>query len=554
MIGNSLALFVLCVNGDITFKDPLMKPLFIPITKILPIFETHKNWINDKLDGPLNYLVTIWSLFTFLVPRWFNLTLSLDDWTFILTVTMIMKIWPFYPITSFLTSSISNFKIVLHRRALMVLLLPKLSNYYLLTDPLKLNPTFLTGLLITSMAKPILLYRDKCYVPKDLKIHQEIVAQYHDVPTAGHPRELETYNALRVHYWWPGMRTFIKNYVKGCAFCQQFKINRHPTKPALMPIPGPISTRPFAQLSMDFITDLPPTKGYNSIFSVVDHGLTKGIILVPWTKLGATANATVTMMLDHVFKRFGLPDKVITDRGPQFASGMFRELMKHLGVQTSLSTAYHPQTDGTTEWFNQEIEAYLSIYCTSHPEDWVDALPVLEFTHNNWQHSDWKNTPFELMMGVSRLATPLVHEYMKYPSVEERVRSLTNMHEEALAAHEFAQNHMLQWITSNFQPFIIGQKVWLEARNLKMIYNKKIAPKCEGPFTITNVLSPLTYSLDLPLVNGTGLVMGSHGYGYEFLDPWQTRTPPPVGVAGLLDVTSHQWCCHLIHLHRLNEC
>jgi len=55
-----------------------------------------------------------------------------------------------------------------------------------------------------------------------------------------------------------------------------------------------------------------------------------------------------------------------------------------------------------------------------------------------------------------------------------------------------------QWIKSNFQPFTIGQKVWLEARNLKTVYNKKIAPKREGPFQITNVLSPLTYSLQLP--------------------------------------------------------
>ena len=73
--------------------------------------------------------------------------------------------------------------------------------------------------------KPILFYRDKCYVPKDIEIRREIVTRYHDAPTAGHPGELETYNALRTHYWWPGMRTFVKNYIKGCAFCQQFKIN-----------------------------------------------------------------------------------------------------------------------------------------------------------------------------------------------------------------------------------------------------------------------------------------------------------------------------------------
>ena len=87
------------------------------------------------------------------------------------------------------------------------------------------------------------------------------------------------------------MRTFVKNYIKGCAYCQQFKINRHPSKLALMPIPGPTSIRPFAQISMDFIMDLPPVRGLDSIFSVVDHGLMKGIILVPCSKLGATANS-----------------------------------------------------------------------------------------------------------------------------------------------------------------------------------------------------------------------------------------------------------------------
>ena len=102
------------------------------------------------------------------------------------------------------------------------------------------------------------------------------------------------------------------------------------------------------------------------------------------------------------------------------------------------------------------------------------------------------------MMGTNPLAIPLVHKYTKYPSVEERIGSLTNNREEALVAHEFARSRMHQRIKSKFQPFTIGQKVWLEARNLKTIYNKKIAPKREGPFQIMNVLSPLTYSLQLP--------------------------------------------------------
>ena len=77
------------------------------------------------------------------------------------------------------------------------------------------------------------------------------------------------------------MRMFVKNYVKGCAACQQFKINRQSKKPVLIPVDGPKSNRPFAQCSMDFITDLPVRGGCDSIMVVVDHGLTKGVILIP---------------------------------------------------------------------------------------------------------------------------------------------------------------------------------------------------------------------------------------------------------------------------------
>ena len=69
-------------------------------------------------------------------------------------------------------------------------------------------------------------------------------------------------------------------------------------------------------------------------------------------------------------------------------SKSFKELLKLLGIKSAFSTAYHPQTDGTTERVNQEIEAYLLIYCSSHPEDWLNAISILEFTHNNRRHAN----------------------------------------------------------------------------------------------------------------------------------------------------------------------
>jgi hypothetical protein len=81
--------------------------------------------------------------------------------------------------------------------------------------------------------KNMLFYKGRNYIPKDADLRRHIVKQFHDSETAGHPGELETYNATRQYYWWPGMRTFIKNYVKGCGSCQQFKIDRNPSKPSL---------------------------------------------------------------------------------------------------------------------------------------------------------------------------------------------------------------------------------------------------------------------------------------------------------------------------------
>jgi Integrase zinc binding domain len=112
----------------------------------------------------------------------------------------------------------------------------------------------------------------------------EDITIIHDHPTAGHPGELQTFNTVKKHYWWPGLRVFIKNYVQGCGICQQFKIDRNPSKPAFMPIKGARSTQSFASCSMDLITDLPPIDDRDSILVMVDRGNTKGAILISMAK------------------------------------------------------------------------------------------------------------------------------------------------------------------------------------------------------------------------------------------------------------------------------
>ena len=94
--------------------------------------------------------------------------------------------------------------------------------------------------------------------------------------------------------------------------------------------------------------DLSLSSSFDSLLVVVDHGLTKGVILDP-TKKSITAEGIASLFFHKVFLCFGLFDKVISDHGPQFASTFAWELEKLLNYDLSLSTAYHPQSDGETE-------------------------------------------------------------------------------------------------------------------------------------------------------------------------------------------------------------
>ena len=84
------------------------------------------------------------------------------------------------------------------------------------------------------------------------------------------------------------MREFINNYIRGCAACQTSKVNTHPIKPGIVPISHSGNTRPFGTMTMDYITRLPPSKDsegrvYDSIQVVVDHDVSKAIVISPCT-------------------------------------------------------------------------------------------------------------------------------------------------------------------------------------------------------------------------------------------------------------------------------
>ena len=101
----------------------------------------------------------------------------------------------------------------------------------------------------------------------------------------------------------------------------------------------------------------------------------------------------------------GLPESIVSDRGPQFVAGLMKELNRMLGIKTKLSTAFHPQTDGQIEHMNQELEQYLRFFVENRQKDWPEWLALAEFVVNNKTHTAIKVSPFmanygrELRMG-----------------------------------------------------------------------------------------------------------------------------------------------------------
>jgi len=160
------------------------------------------------------------------------------------------------------------------------------------------------------------------------------------------------------NFWWLEVTKEVKQYVEGCDSCQRNKNHTEQLAGKLMP--NSIPEKPWTHILADFITKLPIAQGYDSILVVVDR-LTKMVHFIPTTEK-TSVEGLARLFRDNVWKLYGLPKSIISDRGPQFAAGLMRELNQMLGIESKMLTAFHPQIDGQTERVNQELEQYLRIF------------------------------------------------------------------------------------------------------------------------------------------------------------------------------------------------
>ena len=369
-------------------------------------------------------------------------------------------------------------------------------------------------------------YKGRIYIPKSPELRKRILKLCHDSVTTGHPGRRGTLELVSRLYWWPGITTFVNKYVAGCEHCQRYKPARHP-RATLQPHEVPAG--PWQTVGVDLITGLPLVDGYDAIVVYIDH-YSKQVHAIPTTS-EVDADGVAEIHYREIFRLHGIPTKIVSDRGPQFAARLMHALYQRLGITHALTTAYHPQSNGQTERTNQEVERHLRLFTNSRQDDWVKYLPTAEFVLNNRRHSAHQTSPFEVMYGFCPDFTVPAGPPTKFPALDSRLQQLREVRKEAEAALRMEKQTMKDTFEKGKAPphvFTPGDKVWLSAKDISLTsQSRKLAPRQLGPYSVLERTGTLTYRLALPPS------MRQHPvFHVDRLSPWEGneihgRDPPP---------------------------
>lgn len=336
-------------------------------------------------------------------------------------------------------------------------------------------------------------------LPKPLR--EQVMQAHHDDLMAGHMGFYKTTQRISQWYYWPSMTTDIKQWIDSCQVCQQHKKSQEKKKGKLVPIEA---ERPFELMGLDILTDLPTTARGNKHIVVFTDYYTK------WPEAFAVqakdAQTVAKLLLNEILARHGAPERIITDRGSSFIADVYREITELLGVKASMTTAYHPQTDGQAERTIGVLHNILSRLTSSHQEDWDLHLPYALYAYRTSVHETTRETPFFLVYGRDPMnpsdlqirqwvkGHKKTHAYTKeivdrLMEAKKRVRAAT-LKQKQKNATAYNQGR----VDSTFK---FGDIVWLDVPKMKPTENRKLSPKWKGPYRIFQVVSKDNMIVDI---------------------------------------------------------
>ncbi|GMF48760.1 unnamed protein product [Phytophthora fragariaefolia] len=336
-----------------------------------------------------------------------------------------------------------------------------------------------------------------------------VLHYYHDNAISAHPGVTRTYLAVRQWFYWQGHRKHVEQYVLTCECCVRSKSSTRARQGLLQPLPIPNYC--WQHVTMDFVTGLPFSNGYNAVLVVVDR-LSKRPCYIPTTK-DVTAEATARLFFDRVVRYYGLPSSNVSDRDSKFCSKFWTALMEYMGIKLRMTVSKRAQAEGQSERQVRTLEDALRCTASHYGDDWFAVLPTVEYAHATAIHSSTRVSPFQLDTGRQPAAAIRMQEEVSGPHAQfvHAREEIVRVAKEQLAR---AQESQAKYHNQRRREVHYGVDDWvyLDAKvvNLAEVGQpendpakdpnvNKLLPRWIGPYQITARIVENAYRVDLPV-------------------------------------------------------
>ena len=296
----------------------------------------------------------------------------------------------------------------------------------------------------------------------------------------------------------------VRRFTKNCDVCGHAHVWRDKRKGLLLPLPVP--DRFFSELSVDFMTEMPAKKkGDPQYLMVITDRLTKAVTLEAMSSMKAEDCAEQFVQAHYRFH--GFPRAVTSDRGTNWVGDFWRHLCKSVDIEQRLSTAFHPESDGSTERMNQEVLSYLRAFISYAQYDWTELLPSAMLAINN-RDTVLGMSPFFMTHGyhaepIQQAEPEGTQLSLSDPAqrAEAFVGRIREAQEYAAAAMASVQQRMEESSNRRRAPaerFDVGDKVWLNLKNVSTPQLKKKLAWVNAKYTVIEVVHPHVVKLNVP--------------------------------------------------------
>lgn len=354
-------------------------------------------------------------------------------------------------------------------------------------------------------------YGPRWVVPENARF--QILRLNHD--DMGHFAFDKTYESVARQYWFPRMRRFIKKYVKNCLNCLFHKTTENKKPGFLNPIPK--IARPFHTIHIDHLGPFVKSgKGNTHIFVIID-AFTKFILIFP---VKNTKTCYVIDALLDMIKHFGVPRRVISDRGTAFTSNKFRAFCNSRGMTHYLNAVGLPRGNGQVERYNRTILDSLSTMGSDLEDDeWDENLPNIQLGLNGTVNKALGAAPSEVLMGY-RVSGQIAFVPEDIPE-DIDVTALRKKVCDNYPVYQARQKEQFDVRRRAPDVFQAGDLVLLRITSAQATgASRKLQPKWRGPFRISKVLGNDRYEVrDIP-----GMTRSQAPYlgvaGIDNIKPW----------------------------------